>query len=311
LNSLALVQWIVHRASTSRMWVRFLHAGPLIVALAVSPAHAKSKFKPTPETAKAVFVYDRTNNTVRESINADSIVPIASITKLMTAYVALESHAPLDEFITIVAQKIETSNVLRPGMRVSRQTLIELSLIASDNLAAKTLALSDPEGYQSFIGRMNSTARQLGMESTNYIEPTGLLPNTSTARDLHLLNRALVKYSAFTDSAMSKTSTVIVKDKRGLWQKLNIRNTNFFAGSYDIKIGKTGFTSPAGWCINMLIHYNNQEFDIVVLGSPSKDVRNRLVAEKLKEHMNYITTKSVMQKIDKFDEVTELEFFSK
>jgi len=280
-------------------------------ATSVQSAQPKSKSKPIPEPAKAVFVYDRTNNTVRESINADMIVPIASITKLMTVYVVLESHAPLDEFITIVPQKIENSHVLRGGMRVSRQTLIELSLIASDNLAAKTLALNDPEGYQSFINRMNSTAQQLGMENTNYIEPTGLLLNTSTAKDLHLLNQALTKYSAFSDTAMSKTSTVIVKDKRGFWQKLVIRNTNLFAGSHDIKVGKTGFTNPAGFCIDMLIHHGNHVFDIVVLGSPNKETRNRFVAEKLKEHMNYITTRAVMQKIDKFDEIPELEFFSK
>ena len=300
MNYLALVQWIVHRASTSRMWVRFLHAGPIfLILLAISTVQAKPKAKapPAPE-ARAVLLFDRKTGTIKEDLNIHDVMPIASVTKLMTAYVVLESQASLGEQITIKAQKFEGSPVLRPGMKITRDELLHLALISSDNLAAKMLAVAHPRGYDAFISEMNATAQRLGMNNTSYIEPSGLFPNKSTAWDLHLLNTAVSKYSIFRNAAMSKTSNQDAQNKKGIWQRIVIRNTNAFAGEYDIAVGKTGFTNPAGWCISMLIKHQGQEFDLIVLGSPSKKVRNELVAVKLKNHMNWITANAVIKKID-------------
>ena len=261
------------------------------------PVQAKKPVKIV-EPARAVLIFDRTSNKVVEENNIRTAMPIASVTKLMTAYVTLESRADLNEKITIRRQKIEGSPVLKDGMIVTRNELLHLALISSDNLAAKMLAVAHPQGYDSFIAEMNATAQRLGMKDTSYIEPTGLLPNTSTAWDLHLLNTAVSKYSIFRDAAMSKTSNQEAQNKKGLWQRLVIRNTNAFAGEYDIKVGKTGFTNPAGWCISMMIKHQGQEFDLIVLGSPTKKVRNDLVAVKLKNHMNWITANAVIKKID-------------
>jgi D-alanyl-D-alanine endopeptidase (penicillin-binding protein 7) len=300
LNSLALVQWIVHRASTSRMWVRFLHAGPILALCLALPVGAKPKAPPAPE-ARAVLLFDRKTNTVKEELNIHDVMPIASVTKLMTAYVVLESRASLSERITIKPQKIESSPILKAGMVVTRDELLHLALISSDNLAAKMLAVAHPQGYDAFIAEMNATAQNLGMKDTTYIEPTGLLPNKSTAWNLHLLNTAVAKYSIFRDAAMSKTSYQDTQNKKGIWQRVVIRNTNAFAGEYDIKVGKTGFTNPAGWCIDMLIKHQGQEFDLIVLGSPSKKVRNDLVAVKLKSYMNVITRSAVIEKIENLE----------
>ena len=300
MNYLALVQWIVHRASTSRMWVRFLHAGPIfLILLAISTVQAKPKAKapPAPE-ARAVLLFDRKTGTIKEDLNIHDVMPIASVTKLMTAYVVLESQASLGERITIKAQKIEGSPVLRSGMKMTRDELLHLALISSDNLAAKMLAVAHPRGYDAFISEMNTTAQRLGMNNTSYIDPSGLFPNKSTAWDLHLLNTAVSKYSIFRNAAMSKTSNQDAQNKKGIWQRIVIRNTNAFAGEYDIAVGKTGFTNPACWCISMLIKHQGQEFDLIVLGSPSKKVRNELVAVKLKNHMNWITANAVIKKID-------------
>ena len=303
MNYLALVQWIVHRASTSRMWVRFLHAGPIfLVLLATSTVQAKPKAKapPAPE-ARAVLLFDRKTGTIKEDLNIHAVMPIASVTKLMTAYVVLESQVDLDEKVTIRRQKIEGSRVLTDGMRLTRNELLHLSLISSDNLAAKMLAVAHPEGYDSFIAEMNATAQRLGMTNTSYMEPTGLFPNKSTAWDLHLLNTAVAKYSVFGDTAMSKTSNQQAQNKKGTWQRFVIRNTNAFAGEYDIKVGKTGFTNPAGWCISMLIRYQGHEFDLIVLGGSSKKVRNDLVAAKLKSYMNSVTRSAVIEKIENLE----------
>ena len=298
MNPLALVQWIVHRASTSRIWVRFLYAGPLLFALTLPVVAKPKKSVEVREPARAVLIFDRSSNKITEEKNIYEAMPIASVTKLMTAYVVLETKVDLNEKVTIRRQKIEGSPVLKDGMQLTRNELIHLSLISSDNLAAKMLAVAHPQGYDSFIAEMNTTAQRLGMKNTSFIEPSGLLPNTSTAWDLHLLNTAVSKYSIFRDTAMSKTSSQEAQNKKGLWQRLVIRNTNAFAGEYDIKVGKTGFTNPAGWCISMLIRHQGQEFDVIVLGSPSKKVRNDLVAIKLKNHMNWITANAVIKKID-------------
>jgi len=253
------------------------------------------------EPARAVFLFDHKNNTIRQNINAYQAMPIASITKLMTVYVVLESGVPLNDMLPVIPQKSETSNTLKNKTTVSRLELIRLALIASDNLAAKLLAIHHPDGYSAFVKKMNHTAIKLGMMNTNFVETTGLLPNTSTAWDLHLLNKAVSEHSIFRESAMSKTGGLDALNKKGIWQRAIIRNTNIFAGDYDIKVGKTGFTNLAGWCISMLIRYQDYEFDLIVLGSPDKKTRKDLVSMYLREYMNFITSAAVIKKIDLID----------
>lgn len=276
------------------------------IGLAQTQPNKKPKAH-TVEPARAVLLIDRKSNAIRQSINAYQPMPIASITKVMTAYVVLDSNVSLDEMLPVVAQKLETSRNLKPGTKVSRLDLVRLSLVASDNLAAKLLAVHHPGGYDSFIEKMNHTASRLGMINTNFIEPTGLLQNTSTAWDLHLLNKAATKYSIFREAAMSKTLEAESLNKRGIWERAIVRNTSAFAGDYDIKVSKTGFTNPAGWCITMMIEHQGHTFDLVVLGSPGKKTRNDLVSDYLKDYMNFITRNSVIQKINLIDTDTGFE----
>lgn len=273
----------------------------LLFLLFSSVSIAKKPVAPPAPMARAVLLFDRKTNTVKEELNIHEVMPIASVSKLMTVYVVLESHADLDEVITVTAQKMYSSRVLGPGVKVTRRELINMALIASDNYAAKLLAISHPAGYEMFIAEMNSTAQQLKMLNTMYIEPSGLLPNTSTAWDQHLLNRALTKYTVFSEAAMSKSAETDTHTKKGPWKRFVIYNTSAFAGQYDIKVGKTGFTNPAGWCISMTIKHKDREFDLIVLGSPSKKVRNTLVAEKLKDYMNSITASSVVFQIEEIE----------
>jgi len=277
----------------------------VIVVLLLSSVGAWSK---TPlqisiaEQAQSILVFDRTSNRIVESFNAKTQLPIASITKLMTVYVVLESKANLNEMITINRQKIEGSRNLKHGMRVSRQELITLSLVASDNLAAKTLALAHPGGYDTFIESMNLTANKLGMVDTVYVEPTGLLLNKSTTWDLHLLNTAIKKHKEFAAAAMTAQTTADTVNLKGIIKHVMIRNTSMFAGKYDISVGKTGFTNPAGWCISMSMTHKGKEFDIIVLGSPDKKTRNNLVSAKLRDYMNTITASAVIKDIAVIEE---------
>lgn len=277
---------------------------PLLLALLASPCAARSKLKkPTApvEPARAVLIFDYTTNTVKEDFNIHKVMPIASVTKLMTVFVVLESNASLDEMITVQAQKAERSHFLKPGMRITRRELITAALVASDNLAARLLANSHPSGYATFINTMNSTAAQLGMTDTRYIDPSGLAPNTSTAWDQHTLNQAIAKYAVFSDAAMHRTAVATAQTARGVNQQYTVTNTNAFAGAHDIRIGKTGFTNPARWCINMRIRYRTQDFDIIVLGAPTKLIRNNLVAAKLKSYMGSIEAAAVIQRVEQMD----------
>jgi D-alanyl-D-alanine endopeptidase (penicillin-binding protein 7) len=254
------------------------------------------------EQAQSILVFDRTSNRIVEGFNTTVQLPIASITKVMTVYVVLESNADLNELITIKRQRIEGSRNLTPGMRVSRRELITLSLVASDNLAAKTLALAHPGGYDEFVSLMNSTAAKIGMTDTVYVEPTGLLLNKSTAWDLHLLNGAVKKHKEFGAAAMTAQTTADTVNLKGIVKHVMIRNTSMFAGKYDISVGKTGFTNPAGWCISMVVTHHGKEFDIIVLGSPNKKTRNDLVGAKLKDYMNTFTASAVIKDIAVIDE---------
>ena len=287
------------------MWVRFLLAGPLIVVMFAMPAQAKKKTTAPPsEPARAVLVFNATTDTLVHGLNIHDIMPIASVTKLMTAFVVLESRADLDERLPVVPQSVESSRVLKLGMIITRRELLHLALVSSDNLAAKLLAVHHPHGYNLFVQEMNATAQRLGMRDTSYIEPTGLRLNTSTAWDLHLLNRHLSKYTIFKEAAMSATASAEAQTRRGIWQKLVIRNTNAFAGKYDIKIAKTGFTNPAGWCIDMQVHHKDQDVDFIVLGSPSKKIRNELVSKRLNNYMTFMTSRSIVIKIEDIDDAS-------
>jgi len=262
---------------------------------------SKHAAPPAPE-ARAVLLFDQKTNTVKEELNIHTRMPIASITKLMTAYVVLESNTSLDEKVTIVSQAVQGSRILKPGMVVTRGELLHMALIASDNLAAKTLADMHPLGYSAFMGEMNRTAKRLGMLNTGFNDPSGLsVFNTSTAWDLLLLNRSLVKYSLFNDTAMSKTATQYAQSKRGTIQQLFIKNTSIFAGEYDLRLGKTGFTNPAGWCINMKVRYNGSDFDLIVLGSPSKAVRNTVTSKLLKKYTTRSVRTLAQDKIEQID----------
>jgi D-alanyl-D-alanine endopeptidase (penicillin-binding protein 7) len=266
-------------------------------------AFAKSKpvAPPAPE-ARAVLLFDQKTKTVVEGINIHERLPIASVSKLVTAYVVLESHADLDEKVKILPSSIEHSKILRVGSLVTRRELLYMALIASDNLAARMLASAHPGGYENFIATMNTTVKLLGMNNTGFADASGLsVFNTSTAWDLHILNTAIVKYSIFNDTAMSKTATQQVDGARGKVKQFIMRNTSALAGEFDLRLGKTGFTNAARWCIDMQVRHNGRTFDVIVLGSPSKEVRNRLAKKLIQKYTSGLVGLSAIDKIEQID----------
>ena len=205
----------------------------------------------------------------------EKIRSIASITKIMTVMVVLNSKLDLQETVVVVGK--ESSSRIRRGDKITRRELIDLALVASDNLAARTLSETSNMSYKQFIQKMNDFAKELGMTRTVYADSTGLLAaNMSTAGDIKTLIESTVDFDVFRENAM-RTNTLIHVQHNNRWRTVTANNTNKFAGKMDIIGAKTGFTSAAGLCLTMMFSENGQRYVLVVMGARSGDQRHRMV----------------------------------
>jgi len=208
--------------------------------------------------------------------NTDAVMPIASITKLMTAIVVLDSGLPLDEPITIEPADVDTlkgtRSRLKVGMTLSRYELLKLALMASENRAAAALARSSPGGLQAFVPAMNQKARDLGMRDTRFLDATGLNPgNVSTAQDLAMMVNAGYQYPLIREFTTSETHRVALSGRR--YQRVvAFRNSNGLVRSrqWEIGLSKTGYISEAGRCLVMQATIAAKPVIIVLLDSWGK-----------------------------------------
>ena len=254
----------------------------LLVALLVASslfgippnAHAASKpaTKPTsgPEVRSAsALIVDGNNGEVIFERKPALVTPIASITKLMTALVVLDGQQSLDEVITITADdrwkgKGAFSHIPN-GAKLTRGDLMRLALMASENLAARTLARHYPGGMPAFVKTMNVKAKALGMTQTRFDDPSGLSSlNVSSARDLVKLVNA-----ASRDSRIQEFSTLRSYEVKLGKQMFMFRNTNLLIGrpDWDILVQKTGFTNDAGQCLVMETTIEDRPVIMVFLNS--------------------------------------------
>jgi len=234
-------------------------------------------------------VYNITNDTVMVGSMASQQVSIASISKLMTVYTVLHHQQNLEEKLVVKSNKTPNTR-LSKGMVLTRKELIDMALISSDNIAAITLAENFPGGYTYFVSMMNTHAKELGMNDSGFIEPTGLSPmNYSTIGDIILLTKAvsefeIVKQAAGTQRVVATPKKTSKKEKV---KKVIANNpTSSFFGREGIITIKTGFTRAAGFCITLLVSANNQLYNITVLGARSKEERQKIVENSLKQIYN-------------------------
>lgn len=243
-------------------------------------------------------VYNVTDNRVVQGSLYCKEVSIASISKLMTIYTVLKADQNLNEKLTVTGNKINHTK-LKKGMVLTRRELIDMSLISSDNLAAMTLAEHYPGGMTQFVREMNKHSKDLGMENTGFVEPTGLSPmNYSTIADIVELTKAVSLYSIVQDAAQTQrvvtNPEIVNKSYKGKSKKKSKREpvkkkstklvnnpTSRYFGHEGIVTIKTGFTNAAGFCITMLLYANNQLYNITVLGARSKQEREVLVKKSL------------------------------
>jgi D-alanyl-D-alanine endopeptidase (penicillin-binding protein 7) len=253
----------------------------LFFLLTLSSLHAA-------QAVRSYVLIDADRQEVIDAKGIQEIVPLASITKLMTVLVVINSGVDLEEKVTVTGK--ESSAKIRTGMRMTRNDLVHLSLISSDNLAARTLAETTMSSYPAFIFAMNQLADQLGMSNTNFIEPTGLsVFNVSTPWDIYLLTKETSKHPVFGESAMTKVTEVYTEVKRKVKKVLGM-NTNSYAGTMKIHSAKTGYTSPAGRCLTMLIEQNGRRYVIVVMGAKDPTQRKQMVDNLIVEYNKRIYT---------------------
>jgi D-alanyl-D-alanine endopeptidase (penicillin-binding protein 7) len=208
--------------------------------------------------------------------NTDAVMPIASITKLMTAIVILDSGLPLDEPINIEAGDVDTlkgtRSRLKVGMTLTRYELLKLALMASENRAAAALARSFPGGIRAFVPAMNQKARDLGMQDTRFLDATGLNPgNVSTAQDLAMMVNAGYQYPLIREFTTSDSHRIALSGRR-YHRVVAFRNSNGLVRSrqWDIGLSKTGYISEAGRCLVMQATIAAKPVIIVLLDSWGK-----------------------------------------
>ena len=213
------------------------------------------------------------------SQNAQETRPLASITKLMTALVALDTGFALERPVPLNRR---WSTVL-PARSYTRGELMTAMLVKSDNSAAETLAGDYPGGREEFIREMNDHARRLGMMNTRFEDASGLSANNvSTAEDIVLLVKAALKLDYMRRTTTIKHTEIEVATKKQP-VKIQINNTNSpLLGAHDNTVlSKTGLTSKAGWCVAMAFEQEGQQFIVVVLGAKNKAERAKTVERAL------------------------------
>jgi len=206
---------------------------------------------------------------------AETIMPIASITKLMTAMVVLDAKMDIEESITIASEDVDTfrhsHSRLPVNTRFPRGDALLLALMASENRAAHALGRTYPGGLGAFVAAMNAKARSLGLVETHFIDPTGIHSgNVSSAKDLARMVDAAYQYSIIREYTTCKEATI-----RSGRRTMHFRNTNHLIGNprWQIGLSKTGFIDEAGRCLVMQSQLAKRPVLIVLLDSQGKMTR--------------------------------------
>ena len=222
--------------------------------------------------SSVALVLDSDTNEVLFSKNPQAVLPIASLTKLMTALVVTEAKQPLNEPITVSDDDIDTEkgsrSRLRVGTTLSREEMLHLALMSSENRAAHALGRSYPGGLEAFVAAMNQKALELGMKDTHYVEPTGLSSrNQSSARDLATLVQAAQEHPIIREFSTSPEYAVEVGNRP---TQFHTTNALVRSPSWDIILQKTGYITEAGRCLVMQAKMAGRKLTMVFLDSAGK-----------------------------------------
>lgn len=245
-----------------------------LLALALpGPAQAKPPLNPdglSLASVSAAVAYVGDGELLHDK-HADRVVPIASLTKVMTALVVMESGEPLDEWLEVYPRHIPAEanaySRIRKGSELRRRDLLRIALMSSENLAAYTLARHHPGGYDKFVADMNAAADRLGMSRSRFVDPTGLSAgNQSTAADLVRLANAALAYPLIGQYSATRYFTGRFRGPR---YSLAFGNTNVLVhrGSWKVALTKTGYLNEAGRCLMMVSEMEGRPTVTILLDS--------------------------------------------
>jgi D-alanyl-D-alanine endopeptidase (penicillin-binding protein 7) len=241
------------------------------VLLSISSAAAIA----VPFGSQSVLVVEDDTGKVLLEKNAGAIVPIASLTKLMTAMVILDAKQDMNELIEIERSDVDTlkhsTSRVPVGASIPRADVLQLALMSSDNRAAASLARTYPGGVQAFKAAVRRKIAALGMTNTVIEEPTGLSPNNrSTAADLVKMAQAASRYTEITDRTTDAKNLISINGR-----EVEYHNTNRLVGAkgWDIGLSKTGYTQEAGRCLIMNIKAAGKNATMVLLNAGASSVR--------------------------------------
>jgi D-alanyl-D-alanine carboxypeptidase/D-alanyl-D-alanine endopeptidase (penicillin-binding protein 7) len=228
-----------------------------------------------PLGSQSVLVVEDETGKVLVEKNATAVVPIASLTKLMTAMVVLDSKLDMDEQISIDKDDVDTlkhsTSRVPVGATLARRDVLQLALMSSDNRAAAALARTFPGGPAAFTAAVHAKIKQLGMTSTQIDEPTGLSPNnTSNAADLVKMAAAAAQYPEIRRITTDTEEAINMKGRM-----VQYHNTNRLVGAkgWDIGLSKTGYTEEAGRCLIMRITEAGRAATLVLLNAGGNSAR--------------------------------------
>ena len=241
-------------------------------AEAAEPKRIAKKSEEVFLRSAVVLVQDAKSGETLLAKNQGAVLPIASITKLMTAIVMLDAGLNLEQRVAISDEDYDfvkgTRSRLRPGVVLTRNELLLLALMSSENRAAASLGRTYPGGTEAFVKAMNAKAAKLGMNDSRFVDPTGLsAANVSSAQDLARLVAKAHEYPLIRQYSTRESATV-----EALGRQLGYRNTTGLVRSaqWDIGLSKTGFINEAGRCLVMRVKMQSRDVIVVLLDSWGK-----------------------------------------
>ncbi|MNM02080.1 D-alanyl-D-alanine endopeptidase precursor [compost metagenome] len=243
---------------------------------AATLAEATAAMLDLPVSAKHMLVFDDSTGQVLMAKDADAVVPIASITKLMTAMVVLDAGLDPQEQLRIVpadgASSMQRDSLLADGAAVSRGALLQLALLPSENRAAAALARTYPGGHDAFVQALQAKIHSLGLTRTHLREPVGSSPgNTSTATEVAKIVAAAARYPDIARITSHPQASVAVNGKTR-----TLHNTNPLVGGkgWDIVLSKTGSSHEAGSCLSMRMRSGGKNVTVVLLDADGAQRRS-------------------------------------
>jgi D-alanyl-D-alanine endopeptidase (penicillin-binding protein 7) len=244
----------------------------------------------------STWIYDKTKDEIVLANNSNIVRPIASLTKVMTAMVALDYDSDMNKKIFV-----GNGSKLPPGTN-TRGDLFAAVLVRSDNRAAEILAENYPGGRKAFIRAMNRKAEEIGMTHTKFVDPSGLSSgNVSNVGSVANMIQVASLYPIITDTSI--LPQVEIKNQR---YRVLLDNTNkmLLARFEEIKLSKTGFTNASGWSVGMILERHGQRFIVVVLGAATKEQRYILARDLIQKRFEDIEHDLLAQEAERQYSIT-------